>query len=240
MRILKRRRMLAAQALQSDLIAREATFALDVVPAADAVSEAIRLSNSATRPVVIADTQDNPGGGGHGDTTGLLAELIGQNAQGAVLALINDAESAAACHRAGVGSEFGLLLGGKSDGVPIDVRAKVEALGDGNFTYTGPMGKGNPANLGAMALICVSPGVRVIVTSRKCQAYDQAILRHLGVEPSACKILVLKSSVHFRADFQPIAEKVIVAAAPGPVMADSSRFPFRHVRAGVRMKPRSS
>ena len=26
------------------------------------------------RPVVLADTQDNPGGGGHGDTTGLLAE----------------------------------------------------------------------------------------------------------------------------------------------------------------------
>jgi microcystin degradation protein MlrC len=230
----------AADALHGELVRREATFALDVVPAAAAVGEAIRLSNSARRPVVIADTQDNPGGGGHGDTTGLLAELIKQNAQGAVLAIINDAESAEACHRAGAGARIALSLGGKSDGVPLPVEAVVEALGDGDFVYTGPMGKGNPANLGAMALIQVAPGVRVVVTSRKCQAYDQAILRHLGVEPAACKILALKSSVHFRADFQPIAERVIVAVAPGPVVADSSSLPFRNLRPGVRLKPKAS
>jgi microcystin degradation protein MlrC len=67
---------------------------------------------------VIADTQDNPGGGGHGDTTGLLAELIRQDAQGAVLALINDAESAAACHAAGEGARVPLRLGGKSEAHP--------------------------------------------------------------------------------------------------------------------------
>ena len=95
-------------------------------------------------------------------------------------------------------------------------------LTDGRFTLTGPMGAGNPANLGPCALIEID-GVRVMVVSRKMQALDQAILRHVGIEPAECRILALKSSVHFRADFGPIAERVIVAASPGPVVADLLR-----------------
>jgi microcystin degradation protein MlrC len=99
------------------------------------------------------------------------------------------------------------------------------------------MAKGNPAALGPTALIQVAPGVRVIVVTRKMQALDQALIRHVGIEPSECKILVLKSSVHFRADFQPIAEQVIVAAAPGPVVADPALLPFKHLRPGIRLRP---
>jgi microcystin degradation protein MlrC len=102
---------------------------------------------------------------------------------------------------------------------------------------SGPMAKGNPADLGPCALIRVAPGVRVIVASRKVQALDQALIRHVGIEPASCKILVLKSSVHFRADFQPIASEVIVAAAPGPVIADPALLPFRHLRPGIRLRP---
>lgn len=234
------RALAATDKLIVDLIERESTFALDVVPAAKAMAEAIRQSNSAGRPVVIADTQDNPGGGGHGDTTGLLREAIEQGAKGTVFAIMNDAESAAACHRAGEGATITLALGGKSDGMPVEVSARVLKLTDGYFVCTGPMAKGNPGSHGPTALIEVVPGVRVIVVTKKAQAYDQALFRHVGIEPSECKILVLKSSVHFRADFQPIAETVIVAAAPGPVVADSSVFPFQNVRAGVRLKPLAS
>jgi microcystin degradation protein MlrC len=186
--------------------------------------------------VVIADTQDNPGGGGHGDTTGLLAELIAQGAEAAVIAPINDAESAMACHRAGPGAEVTLSLGGKSDGAPLAVTARVLRLSDGCFMCTGPMAAGNAADLGPTALIA-SGGVAAIVTSRKMQAYDQALFRHIGIEPSMQRILGLKSSVHFRADFQPIAEAVLVAAAPGPVVADPAQLPFRHLRPGLRLRP---
>ena len=227
----------AADALLALVTGRERDFALDVLPAAEAVAEAIRLSNSASRPVVIADTQDNPGGGGHGDTTGMLKELIEQGAQGAVLVLINDAEAAESFHTAGVGATLTVQLGGKSDGAPLEVEAMVLELANGRFVCTGPMGKGNSRNLGPTALIGVAPGIRVIVTSDKMQAYDQALFRHVGIEPSECRILVLKSSVHFRADFEPIAETVIVGAAPGPVEPDSSVFPFKNLRAGMRLTP---
>jgi microcystin degradation protein MlrC len=101
------------------------------------------------------------------------------------------------------------------------------------------MGKGNPADLGRCALVTVPPGIHVMIVSRKVQALDQAILRHVGVEPAQTPILALKSSVHFRADFAPIAERIIVAIAPGPVVADPATLPFKHVRPGVRMRPRA-
>jgi microcystin degradation protein MlrC len=227
----------AVAALKSYMDAHEPEFAGGVAAAAAGVAQAIGIAHGATRPVVMADTQDNPGGGGHGDTTGLLAELIRQDAQGAVLGLINDAESAAACHAAGLGATIPLMLGGKSDGVPLAVTATIEALTDGRFTCTGPMGKGNPADLGPTALIRVSPGVRVIVVTRKMQALDQALFTHIGVQPSEQKILALKSSVHFRADFQPISEQVIVVAAPGPVVADPATLPFTNLRPSLRLRP---
>ena len=226
----------AADALVAHIAARESAFVQETMPSAEAVAEAKRLAAGAGKPVVLADTQDNPGGGGHGDTTELLAELVGQGATGALVCLINDADSAAACHAAGTGATVSLSLGGKSDGMPFDCSARVVTLTDGQFTLTGPMGAGNPANLGPSALVDID-GVRVIVTSRKMQALDQAIIRHFGVEPADCPILALKSSVHFRADFTPVAEQIIVAIAPGPVVADPAILNFRHVRAEVRRRP---
>ena len=227
----------ATAALAGWMEAREPEFAGGVVPVAEGVARAVALSRDASRPVVLADTQDNPGGGGHGDTTGLLAELIRQDAQGAVLGLINDAESAAACHAAGEGATVPLSLGGRSDGAPLQVTATVERLTDGRFTGTGPMVRGNPADLGPTALVRVSPGVRAIVTSRKAQALDQALFTHIGVRPAEQKIVALKSSVHFRADFQPIASEVIVVAAPGPVVADPAVLPFKRLRPSLRLRP---
>jgi microcystin degradation protein MlrC len=229
----------AADAFAAHVAAREADFRQELLPAAEAVAEAKRLADGARRPVVIADTQDNPGGGGHGDTTGLLVELVRQQAKGAVLCLINDAESVVACAAAGEGGSASLSLGGKSDGMPFDCKARVLKLTDGRFTMTGPMGAGNPGNLGPCALIDID-GVRVMVVSHKVQALDQAILRHVGVEPAECPILVLKSSVHFRADFAPIAERIIVGIAPGPVVADPAILNFRYVRPEVRRRPRAA
>jgi microcystin degradation protein MlrC len=88
-----------------------------------------------------------------------------------------------------------------------------------------------------MALLRAEGGVRVVVASRKQQAADQAMFRHLGIEPAAQKILALKSSVHFRADFGPLAERILVVAARGPNLADPAAQPFAKLRPGVRLRP---
>ena len=70
----------------------------------------MRIAREATKPVVIADTQDNPGAGGTGDTTGMLAALVHNKAQGAVLGIFYDAAAAAAAHKAGQGAEIEIEL----------------------------------------------------------------------------------------------------------------------------------
>jgi microcystin degradation protein MlrC len=80
--------------------------------------------------------------------------------------------------------------------------------------------------------------VRIAVASRKVQMADQALYRFVGIEPTAQAILVNKSSVHFRADFTPIAEAILVAAAPGPMIADPAQMPWRRLRPGMRLSPK--
>ncbi len=94
---------------------------------------------------------------------------------------------------------------GTAGETPLAARFKVIALGDGRFTGTGPFYRGGRFELGPMALLELG-GVHIAVASRKQQAADQAMFRHLRAEPAEHAVLVLKSSVHFRADFGPIAE----------------------------------
>jgi len=229
----------AADNLFEAALERESAFALEALQPTEAVREAIRIARHAARPVVLADAQDNPGGGANSDTTGLLRALISEGAEGAVLANLYDPEAAAAAHAAGEGAEIALALGGHS-GVPGDAPLKatfkVLRLGDGQCTGTGPFYKGAHMQLGLTALL-ETAGVRIAVASAKVQLADQAMLRHLGVEPAQQKILALKSSVHFRADFQPIAEAVLVVVSPGPVVLDNRELPFRRLRPGLRIMP---
>jgi microcystin degradation protein MlrC len=122
--------------------------------------------------------------------------------------------------------------------VPLAGRFRVERLGDGRFTCTGPMFRGFRMNLGPMALLREeSSGVRVVLATRKSQAADQEMFRHVGIEPVRERVVALKSSVHFRADFQPIAREVLVVRSPGPALADPAEFDWKRLRKGVRLRP---
>ena len=233
----------AADALAGRVLAAETGFADEILQPAAAVARAVAIAAGAGRPVVLADTQDNPGAGGPSDTVGLIEALIAGGARGAVAAVLYDPDSATQAHAAGVGAEIELALGGKNQMPghrPLRGRFKVKALGDGNFVARGPMLDGVAMQLGPMALLGHVDGaseVDVIVGSARQQPYTQSIFHHLGLEPAAQKILALKSSVHFRAAFQDIAEAVMVVAAPGVNLADPRDFAYRRLRPGVRLVP---
>jgi microcystin degradation protein MlrC len=231
----------ALERLRAAVADAEKDFALELHPADAAVARA-RQRGAPGAPVVLADTQDNPGAGGNGDTTGLLRTLIEQDAHDAVLGMLIDPASAQRAHDAGLHANANFSLGGKSaipGDAPLDGEFTVERLGDGRFTCSGPMFKGFRMTLGPMALLRsrAAPGVRVVLASRKCQAADQEMFRHLGVEPRRERVVALKSSVHFRADFQPIAREVLVVKAPGPALADPVEFRWTKLRKGVRLRP---
>ena len=227
--------------LRDAIAASEKDFAMELHETQPAVRRA-RAIGEPGRPVVLADTQDNPGAGGNGDTTGILRALIEQDARDAVAGLLIDPASAQRAHDAGLNSALAFSLGGKSGiagDAPLAGEFTVERLGDGRFTCTGPMFKGFHMTLGPMALLRSrsASGVRVVLASRKCQAADQEMFRHLGVEPRASRVLALKSSVHFRADFEPLAKEVLVVKSPGPALADPAEFRWKKLRKGIRLRP---
>lgn len=217
----------------------EREFAGKIWQKDEAVRYAMAKSATATRPIILADTQDNPGAGGNSDSVDLLESLVSLKAEGAVFANLFDPETARIAHEAGLHGSFERGIGAWCGSPGLEKfrgRFKVLALGDGSFKATGPFYRGNHMQLGPMALLGIG-GTRIVVTSRKQQAADQAMLRHLGVDPSAAKILALKSSVHFRADFQPIAEEILVVAAAGDNPVDNRALPYRHLRKGLRLMP---
>ncbi|WP_263911905.1 M81 family metallopeptidase [Achromobacter sp. 79A6] len=227
------------EALYQRVLALEPQWSPDFLAPADAVKRAQALAAGASRPVVIADTQDNPGAGGDANTTGMLRALVEADAQNAALGLICDPEAVRQATAAGVGNTVRLRLGGQSGvagDAPFEGDFVVETLSPGKLRYDGPMMHGMDVDLEAVAGLRLG-GVRVVVSATKTQMLDRNLFRVGGVQPEEMAILVVKSSVHFRADFQPIAHEVLVAKAPGPMQADPADLPWTRLQPGIRVKP---
>ncbi|WP_022729806.1 M81 family metallopeptidase [Fodinicurvata sediminis] len=208
--------------------------------AADGVAKARELlAQGVPRPIVLADTQDNPGAGGDSNTTGMLRALVEAAVPDAAVGLIVDPESAAQAHAAGEGREIELALGGQSNvpgDSPYTARFVVEKLSDGRFTAPGPFYGGAQMDLGPSACLRIG-GVRVVVSTHKAQMADREMFRFAGIAPEETDILVVKSSTHFRADFAPIAGQILVCVAPGPMAIDPASLPWRRLTPGLRLSP---
>ena len=218
----------------------EADFDTRLLDPDEAVAAATAACQQTGRPSVIADVQDNPGAGGTADTTGLLRALIRARSQGAIVGMINDAALAAAAHQAGEGAVIEASLGGLGDGMPMAGRFRVEALSDGRFPFTGEMYGGSVADTGPSAVLAIAADdmdIRIVISSKRCQNLDQAIFTHIGIDPAQAAIIVVKSTVHFRADYMPLAGAVINAFAPGLHPCRLDEVAFRNLRKDVRVMP---
>ena len=228
----------AVAELADAIRAAEPAFAAHaILPQPDAVAEARRRSVTAKGPIIIADTQDNAGAGGTSATTGMARELMAQRAEGAIVAIAHEPKVAAAAHQAGLGQVFSATLGIEAKGPgqePLAGEFKVIALSDGKFTGTGPMLGNAPVDMGPSAVI-EKDGVQIVVGTIRQQPLSQNVFEHLGIDPKTKKIIVLKSSVHYRNHFQEIADSIIVAASPGTNPADPATMPFTKLPASKRL-----
>jgi microcystin degradation protein MlrC len=204
-------------------------FLHTALPVKEAVARALALDG---RPVVLADIADNMGGGAAGDTTEILRELLRVGARSATVACVWDPGAVQACLAAGVGASLELEVGGKIDpshGAPLALTGRVRTLSDGRFVYKGPMLRGLEGRLGPTAVLDVND-VKVVLVSHRRQALDPEMIRFVGIDPLAEKILVVKSSIHYRAAFEPIARAILEVDAPGLSSSNLGRFAFANVR----------
>ncbi|MFO8059144.1 MAG: M81 family metallopeptidase [Bacillota bacterium] len=215
----------AAWEMRRDFVAR-------MLPPREAVERAIVATSG---PVVLADVADNTGGGAAGDGTEVLRALMEAEAREAVVVTMPDPEAVREAFRVGVGGGFSLPVGGKIDGCsgePVRLRGRVRLLSDGQFVHRGPMSTGVISSMGRTAVV-VAGGVEVILNEQRLQPVDPEVPRSVGIDPINRKIIVLKSAVHYRAAYEPIAAEILEVDGPGLSSPNLDRFNFTGIRRPV-------
>jgi microcystin degradation protein MlrC len=200
------------------------------------VRSVARARDLADGPVLLLDHSDNCGSGGTQDVTTVLAEIMRQGLKDVVAFAIHDPASVARLIEAGVGADVTLDVGGKLPmpaigliGKPLTVTGKVRVITDGEYTIRGPMYTGVRVGMGRTVVLDTGD-VEIVLIERHHEPWDLGCLLSLGIDPAAKKYIMLKSRIHYRAGFQPIARHIVECAGKGVTTSDYSRLRFDRVR----------
>lgn len=200
------------------------------------VDEAAQIALSHRRsdgPLVIADYADNPGAGSYGDSTSLLKSLLDAEICDACFGPMVDGETVQLLMANRIGARLALTLGGKTDprfgGGPLMVDAELVAKSDGHYEGRGTMMAGLNGSFGPSAVIKID-GIEVLVTTLASQMLDLEQFRAFGIDPALKRTVAIKSMQHFRADFEPIAGKVIVCDSGALCTLEYHRMNYQNAR----------
>jgi len=212
--------------------AREA-FVYAIEPLEQSLARAKALTEG---PVVLLDHYDNSASGGTMDSMAVLGGIMRTGLENVAAFAIHDPGAVEAMIRAGIGSEATLPLGGKIDmpsikrkGEPLTVTGTVKLISNGRFRNRGPMARGVLQDMGPTVVLDTGK-VEIVVITRHQEPNDFECFASLGIDATAKRYLMLKSRVHWRAGFKPIAKSVVECAGVGVCTSDYDMLDFRHVR----------
>ncbi|HLB14823.1 MAG TPA: M81 family metallopeptidase [Burkholderiales bacterium] len=209
-------------------------------PLAESVARAKRLGEQhPAGPVLLVDHCDNCGSGGAQDVMKVVGEIVRQGLDDVAIAPIRDPQAVAQMVEAGVGANVTLALGGKTDmpsiglaGRPLELAGRVAAITDGEIVFAGPMYTGVRSHLGRTAVLDTGRA-RIVVTERHHEPFDLVIFRHCGIEPTRVRYIMLKSRIHYRAGFKPIASHIVECQGEGVTNADLAVYRYEKLRRPV-------
>ncbi len=192
-------------------------------------------------PVILLDHADNVGSGGSSDTMTVIAEVLRQGLDGVAVATVWDPAAVKKMSEAGVGATLTLDLGGKTDmpsigetGKPLTLTGRVKRLSDGEWIVRGPMYTGSRVTSGPTAVFeTVGQGggtMQIVVTSLHHEPWDLGIFTHIGIDPQHCRYLLLKSRIHYRAGFQPLAKMTVTLDGTGVTTSDNRILKFDKIK----------
>ena len=192
-------------------VRRDFVFGCETGSIEECVAQAI---TSPTAPVVLAESGDNPTGGGVGDRADVLAELIAKDATGVVFAGIADKAATEACYAAGVGAKPDLTVGASLDtkgSKPVTAKFIVKFL----------LSTDDAAERQAVVSI---GGIDLVLSAKRRPYHNIADFTRLGLDPHQAKIIVVKSG-YLSPELAPIANPNLMALSPGVVDQFVERLP---------------
>lgn len=179
-------------------------------------------------PIVLADVSDNAGGGAPGDSTFILRRIIERGIGDVASCLYWDPIAVRMCREAGEGATLALRIGGKvgpASGDPLDLTVTVRRVASGVTQRFGP------TPLGIGDAVWVSAGsIDIVLNTVRTQTFHPECMTALGLDPAQKKIVVVKSSNHFRAGFEPIARDILYVSAPGALQPTFEDLAFTKLK----------
>jgi len=211
---------------------REA-FVYRIEPIADSMARAKKATEF---PVVLLDHYDNAASGGTMDTMTVLGAILDAGLENVAAFAIHDPAAVKQMIAAGVGAQVTLRLGGKLDmpsigrkGEPREVTGTVKLISDGKYRNRGPASRGVMMDMGPTVVLDTGK-VEIVVITRHQEPNDLGCFLSVGIDPLEKKYLMLKSRVHYRAGFKPIAKQIIECAGVGVCTSDYDMLKFKKVR----------
>lgn len=217
----------AVDALCDFITAKEAQFSSTCVSISDAMS---KLGAATQFPWVLADVQDNPGAGGTSDTMDIAqAYVAAQLPHKAVLSMVHDPKLVERLLDKPIGYQAALTIGGN------------HAVGDGlsgNFTLKGVRKEhttvqaqgsyygGCQLDPGPSVLLEIA-SLHIVVSSNVIQAADSALIELFDFKRTDYDVWILKSSVHFRAEFRQYTDRILNVLSPGLNVVELSKLDYQ-------------
>jgi microcystin degradation protein MlrC len=195
---------------------KEFQFGTETGTVDECIQRAMKVT---THPVILADSGDNPTGGGTSDRAEVLEGLLRFKTQNVVFAGITDKPATDACYKAGVGATLPLSIGATLDPLgskPVKATAKVVFL--------------LPASTPRLREVVVQiEGVTLVLSAQRRPYHDIVDFMRLGLQPSSYKIIVVKSG-YLSPELAPLANPSLMALSDGAINQDIMHLPTSKLR----------
>jgi microcystin degradation protein MlrC len=191
-------------------------------PVTGGLDEMLALAKTiSTSPIILADSGDNPTGGGVGDRGDVLAALVAEGWQNTLVAGITDRPAVEACFAAGAEARLRLRIGASLDpqGASIEVDARVIRLEPG----------ADPADNQAVVQV---GGITVVLAAKRRPYHNLSDFALLGLDPAKVRLLVVKSG-YLSPELAPLANPNLMALTDGVVNQDIPRLANHHRAKGT-------
>lgn len=179
------------------------------------IAECLAWAEAAqTRPVILADSGDNPTGGGVGDRAEVLEQLLARDFEDSLIAGIADRPATEACYAAGIGAVLELSIGGTLDSqgsTPVSAKAEVLFV----------LPEVPPRERQAVVRM---KRVTVVLTAARRPFHYLADFERLGLDPKQVTLLVVKSG-YLSPELAPIANPNYMALSDGVINQDIEGLP---------------
>jgi microcystin degradation protein MlrC len=179
-----------------------------------------QAQTTATGPVILADSGDNPTGGGVGDRAEVLEALLSRNFTHALVAGIADLPATELCYQHSPGDRLTLRIGASLDpqgSRPIEVEAEVGFL----------LRTDDPRERQAVVRIA---GVTVVLTAARRPFHKISDFTRLQLHIPTFKLLVVKSG-YLSPELAPLANPNLMALSDGSILQDLDKLPKNEFRA---------